>query len=237
MIVFIKLLLAHLLGDFVLQPNSWVKDKQERKIKSVYLYLHAGIHGILVLVLLWDLSYLLLALLITIVHWGIDLLKIYAEQEQTGLKWFLLDQFFHIISITGLYIAWSKPDIVWADQFNNMKIWLLLTSVLWITWVASLAIGKVLQNWTKEISTEGDDSLTQAGTWIGILERLFAFLFVITGNWAPIGFLLAAKSVFRFGDLRTAADRKLTEYILIGTLLSFGIAIVTGLIFNHLINR
>ncbi|MDK2969458.1 MAG: hypothetical protein PWQ65_561, partial [Bacteroidota bacterium] len=42
--------------------------------------------------------------------------------------------------------------------------------------------------------------------------------------------LVAAKSVFRFGDLKDSGNRKLTEYILIGTLLSFGIAIVTGMI-------
>ena len=64
----------------------------------------------------------------------------------------------------------------------------------------------------------------------GMLERLFVFIFVVTGNWQGIGFLLAAKSVFRFGDLKESKSRKLTEYILIGTLLSFGIAITTGLI-------
>jgi hypothetical protein len=36
--------------------------------------------------------------------------------------------------------------------------------------------------------------------------------------------------VFRFGDLKEAADMKLTEYVLIGTLLSFGIATATALI-------
>jgi len=41
--------------------------------------------------------------------------------------------------------------------------------------------------------------------------------------------LIAAKSVFRFGDLSRAKDRKLTEYILIGTFLSFGLAIAIGL--------
>jgi hypothetical protein len=40
-----------------------------------------------------------------------------------------------------------------------------------------------------------------------------------------VGFLLAAKSVFRFGDLKDDHDRMRTEYVLIGTLLSFGIAI------------
>jgi hypothetical protein len=46
---------------------------------------------------------------------------------------------------------------------------------------------------------------------------------------------LAAKSIFRFGDLKESKDRKLTEYVLIGTLLSFGIAIAVGMITLKLI--
>jgi hypothetical protein len=45
-----------------------------------------------------------------------------------------------------------------------------------------------------------------------------------------VGFLIAAKSVFRFGDLKESKDRKLTEYILVGTLVSFGLAIFTALV-------
>jgi hypothetical protein len=58
---------------------------------------------------------------------------------------------------------------------------------------------------------------------------------VIIGKWEGIGFLLAAKSIFRFGDLKEAKDRKLTEYILIGTLLSFGVAIMVGFITLELV--
>lgn len=69
-------------------------------------------------------------------------------------------------------------------------------------------------------------SLDNAGRYIGMLERLFIFVFILSGELSAIGFLLAAKSVFRFGDLSKAKDRKLTEYILIGTFLSFGLAIL-----------
>ncbi|MBU6331829.1 MAG: hypothetical protein KGQ80_05390 [Bacteroidetes bacterium] len=41
---------------------------------------------------------------------------------------------------------------------------------------------------------------------------------------------LINKSIFRFGDLKEAKDRKQTEYILIGTLLSFGMAVAIGVI-------
>jgi hypothetical protein len=47
--------------------------------------------------------------------------------------------------------------------------------------------------------------------------------------WEGIGFLIAAKSIFRFGDIKESEGLKLTEYFMIGTLLSFGMAIFTGL--------
>ena len=87
-----------------------------------------------------------------------------------------------------------------------------------------------MSKWSKALNENSDESLSSAGKYIGILERLFVFTFVVTGKWEAIGFLLAAKSVFRFGDLKESKDRKLTEYILIGTLLSFSIALAAGLI-------
>ena len=86
----------------------------------------------------------------------------------------------------------------------------------------------IISIWTPESKNKKDDSLQNAGNYIGILERLFVFCFILTGHFEAIGFLLAAKSIFRFGDLKEAKDRKLTEYVLIGTLLSFGIAMATG---------
>lgn len=47
-------------------------------------------------------------------------------------------------------------------------------------------------------------------------------------QFAAIGFLLAAKSIFRFGDLRESSDCKRTEYILFGTFLSFTLAVLLG---------
>ena len=62
---------------------------------------------------------------------------------------------------------------------------------------------------------------------------MFVYIAVLGGHLQVVGFLLAGKSIFRFGDLTRAKDRKLTEYILIGTFLSFLIAIITGIIVNR----
>jgi hypothetical protein len=59
------------------------------------------------------------------------------------------------------------------------------------------------------------------GRIIGQLERAMIYLFVLVGQPAAIGFLIAAKSVFRFGELSDRANRMEAEYILIGTLYSF----------------
>ncbi len=59
------------------------------------------------------------------------------------------------------------------------------------------------------------------GKTIGYLERALIFIFVITNYPAGIGFLVAAKSVFRFGELNNRSNRMEAEYIIIGTLYSF----------------
>jgi hypothetical protein len=94
-----------------------------------------------------------------------------------------------------------------------------------------------ISQWNPVKISEENGSLSRAGRFIGILERLFVFYFIVSGQWQAIGFLLAAKSIFRFGDLKESKDRKLTEYILIGTFLSFGIAILTAIIYLKLIRN
>lgn len=114
--------------------------------------------------------------------------------------------------------------------FFNNQFWIMITGILFLTKPTSIIIKNIISIWTPESKNKNDDSLQNAGNYIGIFERLFVFCFIITGHFEAIGFLLAAKSIFRFGDLKEAKDRKLTEYVLIGTLLSFGMALSTGLL-------
>jgi hypothetical protein len=90
---------------------------------------------------------------------------------------------------------------------------------------------KLLENMSYQIGTD-HKSLPNAGKYIGIIERLFVLTFILIGRWEAIGLLITAKSVFRFNDLKESNSRKLTEYILIGTLISFGLAILAGLCYT-----
>lgn len=237
MIFLIKLFLAHLIGDYLLQPKSWVIQKEEKKALSPWLYLHILIHGLLVLVLLWDFKYWLLALLLMLTHGVIDLIKLYLQNDKTKTSWFFADQITHIFSILVFWFFWFDPELPIEAWTRNPNIWIYITAILFLTVVTGILIQVLMANWSKTLSQNEDESLNNAGKYIGILERILVFSFILVGKWEAIGFLIAAKSVFRFGDLKESKDRKLTEYILIGTLLSFGIAIGTGLLVLLLIEK
>jgi hypothetical protein len=65
------------------------------------------------------------------------------------------------------------------------------------------------------------------GEAIGVLERLLVVTFVLTGQLAAIGFVVAAKTLARFKQLD---DRAFAEYYLLGTLASVSIALGSGLV-------
>lgn len=237
MIILIKLILAHFIGDFLLQPKSWVEEKEIRKARSFKLYIHILIHGLLVLLVVWDFNHWLLALILMIVHGLIDTTKIYIQKENNKTHWFFIDQALHIMSILVMWSLFFKPKIDLNALAEDTKIWTYTSALLLITIVSGIVMRELMSHWSKALKNSDEESLINAGKYIGMLERLFVFVFVIMGHWEGIGFLLAAKSVFRFGDLKESKDRKLTEYILIGTLLSFGIAITVGMLTLKLIEH
>ncbi|MFT4772276.1 MAG: hypothetical protein ACI83L_000385 [Cryomorphaceae bacterium] len=231
-LIFIKMLLAHILGDFVFQPKKWVEDKLERRHKSKYLYFHILIHLVALLVIFrFDFEYWLVFLVVPISHFAIDLIKLNLH-EKVNARWlFIFDQLAHLLVIVGL-AAYYFPASISGELPSELHLFLLLC-VLVLTFAGSVFIQVLMSRWI--VAEDKDDqSLPAAGKYIGMLERLFIFTFVILNQWSAIGFLITAKSVFRFGDLSRAKDRKLTEYILIGTLLSFGLAILIGMIFSRL---
>ena len=67
MILLIKLLLAHLIADFMLQPQSWVLEKEVKKAKSLKLYLHIAIHIVVMSLIVWDVSKIPVILVIAII--------------------------------------------------------------------------------------------------------------------------------------------------------------------------
>lgn len=234
MIVLLQLLLAHLLGDFFLQTKKWVLNKEEKKWRSPWLYVHVAIHlGLLVLLtggtLQWQFPVGIAA-----THLIIDWLKLELQQPNNRRLWFFADQALHFVVLVAAWMlitGVSPARLLYAGN----KGYVVATAVLFLLSPASLFIKIFISRWTPD-EAPGRDTLQDAGKLIGILERLLVFTFVVIGKWEGIGFMLAAKSIFRFGDLKDGKDRKLTEYVLIGTLLSFGLAIAAGLAATFLLS-
>ncbi len=223
--ILIKLILAHLIGDFFLQPKKWIVEKEKQKWKSPYLYIHALLHFILILLILWDISYWHIAILIAFSHLLIDVVKVQLQTKETRSLWFGTDQILHLLVLVSVWMLFWNETVV---QLPGESFWIILTSLIFLTYPASYIMMNIMNRWSGQIDTENEGSLDNAGMYIGMLERIFIYIAILTGHMQIIGFLLAAKSVFRFGDLTRAKNRKLTEYILIGTLLSFLIAIAAG---------
>lgn len=234
LILSIKLLIAHIIGDFALQPDSWVEDKKANKHKSKFLYLHGLVHLIaLIIILQFNWAYWPYIILIVISHLLIDLIKLHIEDNVNENLLFVLDQASHMLIISAV-VYLNHPYTIALEKIYSIESLLFILALLSASFVASIIMKMIMSTWDLA-EDNADDSLKSAGKYIGVLERIFVFGFIILNQWSAIGVLIAAKSVFRFGDLSRAKDRKLTEYMLIGSLLSFGLAIVIGLLYNYFI--
>ena len=231
-IYLIKIIIAHLIGDFFLQPSSWVRDKETKKLKSIKLYLHVLIHVGLIFAVFLSFKVWGIALSIGALHLIIDALKSIFQTKKNARILFFVDQVLHFGSMVLIWHIFYDAYIN-ISIFNDVKIWILISGVLFLTMPTSIIMKVIIAKWLPD--SESPKSLQNAGKYIGILERLLIFVFILTNHFEAVGFLLAAKSIFRFGDLKEAHDLKLTEYVLIGTLLSFGIAIVISLMLAGLL--
>lgn len=98
----IKVVLAHLLADFVLQTNKMVRDINDNGIKSVSLFIHIAVHlFVLLLVTGFENKYILGVWILALSHLVIDIwTKIYLAKKVNSIKVLLIDQGLH-----GLCIA------------------------------------------------------------------------------------------------------------------------------------
>ena len=234
----LKLILAHFLGDFVFQPEKWVNHKLKHKAKSKYLYYHILVH-LLVLLLLLQFTHLGIIAIIILSHYVIDLGKLNFTNKKNYRWLFTLDQLLHLTVIILLVYVY-EPFNLNINQLLSPQLLLFLSALVFTTYVSAILIKMLMAPYIKEIAKDEEKnkdgtSLKNAGRYIGMLERTFVFVFIILNQWAAIGLLITAKSVFRFGDLNKGKNRKLTEYVLIGTLLSFGLAILVGMVYNYLL--
>jgi hypothetical protein len=215
--LFFPMLAGHLVADFWLQPASWVLHKKENGWKSKKLILHALIVSVLPVVFTLQLTLWWFVPVIFLTHYLIDVVK--SKVKQT--MWvFLADQLLHIGILWIL--ATFFTEIIPPE--NLIHFWIYIVGFILITNPLGILTGIFLKSVTK---SESNAVLLNASAWIGIFERILIVIFVTTGQIQAIGFLVAAKSVFRFSEIQHEGNAK-AEYFLLGTLVSFTFAIVVG---------
>ena len=225
----IKLILSHLLTDFILQPNKWIRKRREKHFASFHLYLHGMVTAIAAWIFIgWQ--YWGIALIILISHILIDGWKSYQEEK---LFYFIIDQLMHLFIIVScwlyLFFTWTEVTLKWHEINTNAAFWKIATGIIFLTMPAGILIGKMTKHWREK--TADAESLENAGKWIGIAERIIILIFVLNNQYSAIGLLVAAKGIIRFNE-KDRPEIK-TEYLVIGTLLSIVTAVVTGLIIKQ----
>jgi len=234
-LVLLRLVTAHIIADFMLQPRSWIEQRKELRVKAPYLYLHIGLIGLLTWLFLADWTHVGVPLFIMVTHWAIDWWK--SSRTDSTFN-FLFDQGLHLLMILIAWKVYTGIEAPFVDFFSGLatspSFWIIMIGYIIVIWPVGYLIAFITSGWQKQINPGPGDGgsyagLERAGMWIGRLERLLILTFILMQQYGAIGFLIAAKSVFRFhGKLEGSRERKHAEYILIGTLLSFSLAILLG---------
>ena len=230
-ILFANLFLAHLVGDFLLQSNALCESKERKHHKSAFMYVHALIIALLSWVAIGNYQLWGYAVIIGVTHLMIDIAKSYVKTQT--LVWFVGDQILHIfvLLIVSYFIGNGWEQFAWIPQNYALILPAFLSAVIICTKPANIFIKMILTRYEIDLPKAKDKELKNAGALIGNLERLLSLVLIIAGQFGAVGFIITAKSILRFRDY----ERAKTEYVLAGTLLSFGIAIICGCIIKWLI--
>ena len=251
----LALVTAHLLADFPLQTRKMVQNKK----KPRYFLGHIAIVTVMTVLLTGSLDYRVWAV-VAVTHAAMDYIKINRMGDGAGPFLIdQIVHLAVIVGVAvwrpdtvadGVIGTWATPVQTFAYQTM-----VLISAVVLTVMAGGIVIGKLLDALAHQRDNAGqtgqttqpghtapapaaghtgqagaDDEargLPGGGEYIGWLERGLTLLFLLIGQPEGIGFMLAAKSVLRFSDRNARAH---TEYVIIGTMLSFGWAIITGVL-------
>lgn len=238
--LFVVLLAGHLVGDFVLQSDGMARDKCEGKgmvRHSVVVTLASG-----VLLGAWPtrleklVAIVLLLVALFVSHLVIDAVKSFLGGE--GVKTFLADQIAHLAAVwilAGLFQGILETSLWMPVIHLYYPVLAFLSGLILNVKFGSILIEKAMKPVVEQLESRQEVGLRNGGRWIGMLERALTYLLVLAGQFSAIGFLFAAKSILRFGEIREPGQRKEAEYIIIGTFMSFGWALAVSMVFAWLL--
>jgi hypothetical protein len=220
----VALAFGHALADFLLQSDEMVRHKTRPHV----LLLHVGIVTLVSWAALGFPLEPLLLILVGVSHLAIDWLKLRHGSQSFGP--FVVDQAAHLAMIVaGATLfpgAWAEG--LWAHGPGPLVLlpqaMALGAGFVFTVWGGDYAVRALMS----DLTPPDPASLPKGGRLIGRLERAMILMLVIAGQPDGIGFLIAAKSLLRFNDLAQDKDRRVSEYVIIGTLASFAWGLVAA---------
>jgi hypothetical protein len=240
----LTLLLGHFLADFVFQTNALVQQKKSgraagyAKHGAIYFACAAVLTGFFVPAIAYSWRFVGVLLGLTLVHLAIDGSKIRLARRTPlgeGTAAFAVDQAMHFLTIVvaACWIARAEPAGILLHGLNRMQTpsnRVLLAVVVYVAVI--FGGGYLIRFMTRPLlkhlqAGESRAELSNAGMYIGWLERFLVMTALFLHSPATAGLILAAKSIARYPEFKR---EQFAEYFLIGTLLSISAATVGGVI-------
>lgn len=239
------LIAAHFLADFVFQTAKTA----ENKLNFLVLLRHAFLVSAVSYLLCGAWGAWILPFAIFLGHAILDFIKTRIKSRLLAV--FLIDQVAHIALLVALSMWVAErysPALYWNGLFGDTwtRLLIILAGAIAAIQAGSILIGIAVDPILKEIAQDNGTALPQdvrlsrglkkGGKLIGQLERAIIFLLVLAGHPEGVGFLIAAKSIFRFGEIRDVKQRQEAEYIIIGTFMSFGYGLLIAFLTKYFLN-
>ncbi|MBI9066563.1 MAG: DUF3307 domain-containing protein [Salinivirgaceae bacterium] len=225
-------MLCNLLGDFIFQPHSWTFKKKTKAITWYHLW-HTMVIFMFSYLLSFDYGFLKCAILLTLLHFTTDVLKSYFQLKfrRKESLYFFTDQIIHLtlmIIISFTYYYHCGVDFLYDIPIKYIAI---AAGFIFCAKPSNILIKNIFNYLeisipTIEGSKDDNKDIPNAGKLIGLMERFLVLALILVGQYSAVGLIIAAKSILRF------RDNKKNEYVLVGTLLSFGIATILGILIS-----
>jgi len=255
--LFLLLFTAHIIADFYFQNNS-AAEKKNTELKPLFLHsLIYLVIGIIIIIPVFSWAVLGYSLVFSISHFLIDLSKMVVcrclrarrKDDDTENSFrngiiYVADQILHVIIIVAIssYFYYFGNELIALSFIKNMISFVGIQSslvlrialvVLLLLKPINLTFKKLFAAYKPVSGDENSEGILQeeqkAGAMIGNFERLIIAALLIAGQFAAIGFIIAAKSIARYKKMSDKPE--FGEYYLLGTLFSVLSTIIICLIF------
>jgi hypothetical protein len=222
--------IAYVISNFIFVPSYYIHERQSVLTNRYYRsFVKALIFFLFSFFLSIRADFIIGSIIMSII---VGLVNFFLDKTKNSTANLLIAQ---IIQVSALFIvvhlhngfisSYDLAKLLGDFLLSERHLW-YLTAYLLCLGPANVMIKLLLK--TQDLipkKSENDDSLLRAGRFIGNIERVITITLVFNNQYEAIGLFIAAKSLIRIKE----GDKALSEYVLVGTLLSFGIAIMIGL--------